>query len=164
MIHPDQATGRGAEEGGLPQRARGTASESVMGRYSEQDHQGSPVQHQAGTFVSVAVTTFEEGIGLLEPDGKLVGGKNADDLRHAADRLAEQNIAKLIVDLGNVSFMDSSGLGALVSIHAMYHRKNWAVVLCGVRPQILSVLTVAHLSMIFEVCETRDQARAKFQA
>ncbi|MGA9118763.1 MAG: STAS domain-containing protein [Bacteroidota bacterium] len=108
--------------------------------------------------MSVAVTILEGGIGVLEPAGKLVGGKDTEDLRRTSDDLAAKEVKKLLIDLSNVDFLDSSGVGTLVSVQAIQKHRGCPVYLCGVRPQVLSVLTITHLAMLFEVFGTREDA------
>ncbi len=108
--------------------------------------------------MAIAATILSGEIGCIEPEGRLVGGDETDELRATVNRLVESNIRKLIVDLSRVKFMNSTGIGALVSIHTTYRRREWKAVLCGLNPSVLSILTITNLAMVFEVYGTRDDA------
>ncbi len=108
--------------------------------------------------MAIAITVLNGGIGFIEPEGKLVGGQETDDLRGAVTMLVEKDVRKLVIDLSKVSFLNSTGIGALVAIHTSYRRKEWRVVLCGLNPSVWSVLTITNLVMVFESYGTRDDA------
>ena len=60
------------------------------------------------------VSTRPDGVAVLRLDGRL-DMASADALRHRIGSLVEQGHTRIAVDLAHVSFLDSSGLGALIS-------------------------------------------------
>ena len=57
----------------------------------------------------------------------------------------------LVIDLGGVNFVDSSGLGALVSILRAVTGVGGDICLCGLKPNIKSMLELTRLNRIFEI-------------
>ena len=108
--------------------------------------------------MAMAITVLNGGIGFIEPEGKLVGGQETDDLRGAVNMLVDKKVTKLVIDLSNVQYLNSTGIGALVSIHTTYRRREWKAVLCGLNASVLSILTITNLAMVFESYGSRDDA------
>ncbi len=95
---------------------------------------------------------------ILEPKGSLVGGEETDELRNAVAESIEKGNKKLVVDLGKVTYMNSTAIGALVSAHTSYVNRKGKIVLCNVNKNITNIFVVTKLSMIFQVVETRPEA------
>ncbi|MEK7748710.1 MAG: STAS domain-containing protein, partial [Bacteroidota bacterium] len=70
-------------------------------------------------------------IAILEPKGSLIGGDETDELKSKAKDLIEQGNKKLVLDLGGVTYINSSGIGALVAIHSMYKKASGQIKLCN---------------------------------
>lgn len=103
-------------------------------------------------------------IAILEPHGSLVGDSRTDELRAKSRDLFEQGNRKLVIDLGGISYINSSGIGALVGIHTMYTKAQGRVKLCGLGKSIQNVFVVTRLTSVFDVEETRDAAVKSFQS
>ena len=68
-----------------------------------------------------------------------------------------------MIDLAGVTYINSSGLGALVSIHTNYGRVDGRICLCGMGKSVKNVFVLTRLTSIFDVEETLDSAIAIFQ-
>lgn len=116
-----------------------------------------------GETMSVKITTLQNGeIGVIEVKGSLVGGDETDELRNAVADLIEQGNKKLIIDLGKVTYLNSTAIGVLVSAHTTYSRNKGNVKLCGINKNINNIFVITKLTMVFEVCETREDAVKAF--
>lgn len=116
-----------------------------------------------GDTMSVKITTLQNGeIGVIEVKGSLVGGDETDELRNAVADLIEQGNKKLIIDLGKVTYLNSTAIGVLVSAHTTYSRNKGSVKLCGINKNINNIFVITKLTMVFEVCETREDAVKAF--
>jgi anti-sigma B factor antagonist len=115
-----------------------------------------------GETMAVKSTTLQSGqIGVIEVKGSLVGGEETDELRrHVADFI-EQGNRKLIIDLSKVTYLNSTAIGVLVSAHTTYSRNKGQVKLCGINKNINNIFVITKLTMVFDVCETRDDAVKK---
>ncbi len=73
--------------------------------------------------------------------------------------VVEQRPRKMIVDLGGVAYMDSSGVGTLVEIKRRVEGHNGRLVLAAPRPSVRGVLEIMQLHRFFTVCDSVDEAR-----
>ncbi len=103
-------------------------------------------------------------IAILEPRGSIIGGEETDELKAKAKDLLEQGNKKLIIDLGGVTYVNSSGIGALVSIHSMYQKSAGKIKLCNMSKGIENVFVITKLTSVFDVTEEREEAIKKFSA
>jgi anti-sigma B factor antagonist len=109
--------------------------------------------------MAVKTTTLQSGeIGVIEVKGSLVGGEETDELRNAVADLVEQGNKKLIIDLGKVTYLNSTAIGVLVSAHTTYSRNKGRVKLCGINKNINNIFVITKLTMVFDVAETREDA------
>lgn len=109
--------------------------------------------------MSVKTTTLQSGkIGVIEVKGSLVGGEETDELRSAVADFVEQGNKKLIIDLSKVTYLNSTAIGVLVQAHTTYARNKGQVKLSGINNNINNIFVITKLTMVFEVCETKDDA------
>lgn len=101
-------------------------------------------------------------IAVLEPRGSLIGGEETDELKTKARDLLEQGNRKLVLDLASVTYINSTGIGALVGIHTMYSKSQGKIKLCNMGKGIQNVFVITRLSSVFDVEETRDVAVKNF--
>jgi anti-sigma B factor antagonist len=100
------------------------------------------------------------------PEGTLVVLTGDVDLRqsptlHAAlVDIAAERPRRLILDLSEVPYMDSSGVGTLVEIFRRVSAYKGKMVLFGLNPRVRSVFEITKLDKFFTITETRDQALA----
>lgn len=105
------------------------------------------------------VTTLNElDIAILEPRGSIIGGEETDELKIQARDLLEQGNRKLIIDLGGVTYINSTGIGAFVNIYTTYTKANGKIKLCNMGKSVKNVFVITKLTSIFEVVESREEA------
>ena len=109
------------------------------------------------------VSTLENGIGLVEPKGNLVGGDETVEIRQAVAGFIDRGDQKLIVDLSKVNYINSTAIGVLVSAHTSYARKGWQIKLCGLNANINNVFVITKLTLVFDVYDTREEAIKSFK-
>ena len=112
--------------------------------------------------MSIKTSTLEGGIGLIEAKGSLVGGDETDKLRQAVAGFIEREYQKLIIDMSAVEYVNSTGIGVLVSAHTSYSRKGWLIRLCGINKNIKNIFVITKLTLVFDVSETRAEAVKSF--
>lgn len=112
--------------------------------------------------MTMKVTSLND-IVVLEPRGSLIGGQETDELKSKAKELAEKGTRKLVIDLGGVNYINSTGIGVLVGIHSTYSAANGKVKLCSMGKGVQNVFVITKLTSVFDVEETRDAAVKGFQ-
>jgi anti-sigma B factor antagonist len=83
---------------------------------------------------------------------------NSDELKIEMNRLFESGTKDLIVDLKEVRFIDSSGLGVLVSGFKNASTRQGSIKLCGLQSQIKSMFELTRLHRVFDIYQTVDEA------
>lgn len=84
--------------------------------------------------------------------------KTADPLREALDKLADRYRDKnLVLDLGEVSFVDSSGLGVILGRYRRLAQDMRTISLVGVKPGVRAVLELAGIDSIMSVSDDARQ-------
>jgi anti-anti-sigma factor len=113
--------------------------------------------------MATRTSTLDDGIGLIEVKGSLVGGDETDQLRQAIAGFVAREYDKLLIDLSDVTYLNSTAIGVLISGHTSYTRRNWQLKLCGINNKIDSIFVITKLSLVFDVHDTRKEALASFK-
>ena len=112
--------------------------------------------------MSVKSSTLANGIGLIEAKGSLIGGDETVELRQAVAGYLERGYEKLIIDLSNVNYLNSTAIGVLVAAQTSYSRKGWQIKLCGMNKNINNIFVITKLTLVFEVHDKRADAVKSF--
>jgi anti-sigma B factor antagonist len=112
--------------------------------------------------MAIKTSALDEGIGLIEPKGSLIGGDETIELRQAVAGFAEREYTKLIIDLSDVTYLNSTAIGVLVSAHTSYTRKGWRIKLCGMNKNITNIFVITKLTLVFDVYDSRQEAIKSF--
>lgn len=108
-------------------------------------------------------TSLQDGkIRVLHLKGNFVGGDETDELQDTIKRLAEEGNLKLVIDLGEVAYLNSSALGVLIAAHANYAKREGKVKLCQLNKNIENLFVITKLSLIFETYPSEIEAVASF--
>lgn len=100
---------------------------------------------------------------VLEPKGKIMGGPDATVLHDQLHEFIKQGKRKVIIDLGKVDWMNSTGLGILISALSTLKSNQGELKLANVTDKIQSLLTITKLVTVFESYDSVDQAAASFR-
>jgi anti-sigma B factor antagonist len=103
-----------------------------------------------------------DGIVILEPKGKILGGPDATTLKDQLQSLIDAGKTKVIIDLAQVDYMNSTGLGILISTLTTLKRAQGELKLANVTDKIQSLLTITKLVTVFDDFESVDEAVAAF--
>lgn len=68
--------------------------------------------------------------------------------------------ARLVVDLSEVSFMDSSGLATLVEALQISRKQNTELALAGLQPRVKSIFEISRLDQLFKIFTNQQEALA----
>ncbi len=99
-----------------------------------------------------------DGIKVLELRGKVTRGESETLLRDRILELAELGYTRLIINLGGVPYIDSSGLGELVRCFTSMRRSGGRVALTTLKPRLIDLFRITKLSDIFETFESDEAA------
>lgn len=66
--------------------------------------------------------------------------------------------SRLIVDLSDMDYVSSAGIGLLVSVLRRCRQRGLSMSVCGLKPEILDLFKITRLSQVFEIYETASSA------
>ena len=103
-----------------------------------------------------------DGIVVLELSGKLMGGPDAVTFNDTLKVLIHEGNLNVLVDLGNVNWVNSTGLGILISGYSTMKKSGGELKLLHVSDRIESIFMVSKLHTVFESFSEEDEAIASF--
>jgi anti-sigma B factor antagonist len=98
------------------------------------------------------------GIVVLSVREERLDAHNSDELKLEVNRLFESGTKNLLVDLKEVRFIDSSGLGVLVSGFKNASTHQGSIKLCSLQTQVRSMFELTRLQRVFDIYQTIDEA------
>src|SRR5258705_10189761 len=99
-----------------------------------------------------------EGIAILDMKGRITLGKEATTLREKAAELAAAGQTNVILNLHDVDFIDSTGLGALVICATSARKKGGNVKLVNLNQRTIELLVMTRLATAFETFNDEQDA------
>jgi anti-sigma B factor antagonist len=104
----------------------------------------------------------DHGVIILGPQGKITIGEGDLVMRNEIIKLLEENKKNLVLDLSNVSYMDSAGVGELVSVFTSVKNRGGELKIACLTKKIKDLLSITRLMTVFDVHEEVSQAVAAF--
>ena len=99
---------------------------------------------------------------IIELKGDVMGGDDTKEFNELLHKLIDEGKKNIVVDLGDVKFMNSSGLGMLISGLTTVKKAEGSLKLARVGEKIQSLLIITKLIQIFESFESVDDAVKSF--
>jgi anti-sigma B factor antagonist len=103
-------------------------------------------------------------VTILDLKGRLVAGDGDQLLIDTVNRLVQIGRRKVLLNLADVAYIDSGGLGAIVSKYITLHKRDGKLKLCNVRARSFRVLNITRLLTIFESFDSEADALRGFDA
>ncbi|HEX5000376.1 MAG TPA: STAS domain-containing protein [Terriglobia bacterium] len=113
---------------------------------------------------SVRTRNVSGAVHVIEASGKLTIGPPVQALRHALRGRLDEGANKFVLDLGSVSYIDSSGLGELVASFSLMRTQGGDLKLLRLTAKTRDLLQITKLLTVFEVFEDEGAAVAAFGA
>lgn len=98
--------------------------------------------------------TLAGGVELLTLHGSMTLGRDSQSVEATVADLIAAGRARVIIDLHGVSFVDSAGLGILVSCHGKLASAGGQLRLCGLNDRILNVLKITKVDSVLHIDPT----------
>jgi anti-sigma B factor antagonist len=118
---------------------------------------------EEGTFVALMLTSGEvDGVAVVWLDGRVVLGEETGALRDKVKSLLAEGKKKLVLNMSNVTLIDSAGLGALVAAYSSTKSGGASLRLCHLGTKFNELLQLTRLITIFEVYNTQADAINSF--
>src|ERR671918_583943 len=101
------------------------------------------------------------GVTVVQVDGQLIVG-NRQELKALIQAALDRGERRILVDFSRTGYIDSSGLGALVSIAKRIREAGGELRLSGLNDDLRSLFELTKLDTLFAITETPEQALASF--
>ncbi|HKA22388.1 MAG TPA: STAS domain-containing protein [Blastocatellia bacterium] len=102
-------------------------------------------------------------VTILDLSGKITIGEGSVQLREAVRRLLDDGKKKILLNLGDVSYVDSSGIGELVSSYTTTNHNGGQLKLLNQTKKIHDLLTITKLLTVFESFDDEGAAVSSFK-
>ncbi|WP_013323554.1 STAS domain-containing protein [Gloeothece verrucosa] len=99
-------------------------------------------------------------IKVVKPSG-ILDATQAPDFRQEISQLVKEKIDIIVIDFRDVTFMDSSGLGALVLSLRTAHSAGSKLFLCSINEQIQMLFKLTSMDRVFEIFSSREELEQK---
>jgi anti-sigma B factor antagonist len=101
------------------------------------------------------------GVTVVKVDGQLIVG-NRQELKDLVFAALDKGERRILIDFSQTGYIDSSGLGALVSISKRVREAGGELRLSGLNEDLRSLFELTKLDTLFAIAETPQQALSSF--
>lgn len=105
---------------------------------------------------------IRDGVAILEMSGKLMGGPDAEAFDEVLKTLVHEGTCNVIVSLEKVKWVNSTGLGILISGYTTLRKSGGELKLLKVSERIENIFIVSKLFTVFESYSDEDEAVQSF--
>lgn len=103
---------------------------------------------------------MDSHVKIIEPAG-ILDGTQAETFREQVDAALAGGTEKLLIDLRNISFVDSSGLGALVMVLKKVRAAQKEMYVCSINDQVRMLFELTSMDRVFQVLPDRTAFEQK---
>ena len=104
-----------------------------------------------------------DGILAIECSGRIVLGEESSTLRDDVKKALNDGAKRIVLNLGEVNYIDSSGLGTLVALHTTAHTAGASIKLANLTKRVGDLMQVTKLLTVFEVHPSEYEALESFR-
>jgi anti-sigma B factor antagonist len=101
-------------------------------------------------------------VTILDLSGKITIGEGSVQLRETVKRLLDDGKKKILLNLGDVSYVDSSGIGELVSSYTTTSNAGGQLKLLNLTKKIQDLLMITKLLTVFPTFDNEQEAVSSF--
>ncbi len=106
---------------------------------------------------------IEGDIAILTIKGDLVGDPETTELKDKIASLISDEITKIVIDLGKVKYVNSTGLGSLISALGKTRDAGGKLLLARISDNVLNLFVITQLVKVFDTYDSVDRALAVFK-
>src|SRR6201990_1862959 len=114
-------------------------------------------------YVSMKVSTRQvDGVTILDLSGRITLGEGSVQLRDAVRDLLSKGQKRILLNLGDVNYIDSSGIGELVSAYTTVKNQSGELKLLNLTKKVHDLLQITKLYTVFDVQDDETTAIGSF--
>jgi anti-sigma B factor antagonist len=122
-----------------------------------------PLSDQEETNVALKMSQREvDGVTVVALDGRIVLGEESNALREKVKGLFAEGKKKIVLNVNNITFIDSAGLGTLVASHHTAKKEGASLRLCHLDSKFQQVIQITKLQTVLYISNTEVEAVASF--
>ena len=123
----------------------------------------SPEPSQRSFLMQLKLATrTKDGVLIVNCNGRIVFGEESSLLRDTVKKAIPEN-KRIILNLGEVTYIDSGGLGTLVSLHTTAQLAGTSIKLANLTKRVGDLLQVTKLLTVFDVHNSEGEALESFK-
>ncbi len=100
---------------------------------------------------------LEDGVAVLELEGRMDATAVAP-IKEIVTSILDSGTNKFLFDMKEVSFVDSSGLGTLVSLLRLVNQQDGDIRLCNTQPRVKALLEMTRMDRMLEILPNAEEA------
>lgn len=104
---------------------------------------------------------IKDNILYLRLEGDLIGEDSGLDLVSAANDAIESNVNKGIINISELRYINSAGIGVLITMLTKLRNKNGELILVNPSESVKKLLIITKLNAIFTICMSEEEAVSK---
>lgn len=101
-------------------------------------------------------------VTILDLSGRITIGSGEEALRNATQEILNNGAKKVVINMGGVTMIDSSGIGELVSAYTTATNRGAKLKLANLPAKVSDILTITQLITVFDVFDTEAEAVQSF--
>jgi anti-anti-sigma factor len=105
-------------------------------------------------------TANEAKFCIVSTDETMLDSSIAPDLKATFLKINGDNTNRILLDLSNVKYCDSSGLSAILIGHRLCRDSGGNFVLCGLQNAVSKIISIAQLDKVFSIADNLDDAKS----
>ncbi|MDH5643849.1 MAG: STAS domain-containing protein [Gemmatimonadota bacterium] len=111
--------------------------------------------------MTFTVEQADNGVTVVSVDGQLIVG-NRNEMKEKVNEALEGGNTKFVFDFGSTGYIDSSGLGALVSVSKKVREKGGDLSLAGMNEDLRMLFELTKLDTLFKIYDSTGEAVEAF--
>jgi anti-sigma B factor antagonist len=104
-----------------------------------------------------------DGVAIVDVNGRITLGEGSVGLRNAVLKELAADHKKLLLNLAEVTYMDSSGVGELTSAYTSVRNQGGEVKLLNLSRKVDGLMQITKLATIFDISDDENAAIASFK-
>ena len=104
------------------------------------------------------------GVTILDMKGKMTLGDGDELLRKKVNVIVEKGCKQIVLNLGDVPYIDSAGLGEIVRTYTTVSRQGGSLKLLNLTKRITDLLSITKLLTVFDTFDSEGEAVKSFGA
>lgn len=100
----------------------------------------------------------QDGVFVLSLNGNLIGEEVGSGILEAANEAINEGLVLCLIDIENVKYINSSGIGVLITLLTKFRNQEGEVVIVKPSEHVNKLLIITKLTAIFKIADSNEEA------